>query len=31
MYARLIFKNMKRSVKDYLIYLVTITVCVTLF
>ena len=31
MYARLIFKNMKRSVKDYLIYLVTMTVCVTLF
>lgn len=31
MYARLIFKNVKRSVKDYLIYLVTMTVCVTLF
>ena len=31
MYARPIFKNVKRSVKDYLIYLVTMTVCVTLF
>lgn len=31
MYAKLIFKNAKRSVKDYLIYIVTMTICVTLF
>lgn len=31
MYAKLIFKNTKRSVKDYLIYIVTMTICVTLF
>lgn len=31
MYAKLIFKNARRSVKDYLIYLVTMTVCVMLF
>lgn len=31
MYAKLIFKNAKRSIKDYLIYLVTMTICVTLF
>lgn len=31
MYAKLVFKNAKRSVKDYLIYLVTMTLCVTLF
>ena len=31
MYAKLIFKNAKRSVKDYLIYIVTMTLCVTLF
>lgn len=28
MYAKLIFKNAKRSVKDYLIYIVTMTLCV---
>lgn len=31
MYAKLVFKNAKRSVKNYLIYIVTMTVCVTLF
>lgn len=31
MYAKLIFRNAKRSVKDYLIYIVTLTICVTLF
>lgn len=31
MYAKLVFKNARRSVKDYLIYIVTMTVCVTLF
>ena len=31
MYAKLIFRNAKRSVKDYLGYIVTMTICVTLF
>jgi len=31
MYAKLILRNAKRSVKDYLIYIVTMTICVTLF
>lgn len=31
MYAKLIFRNARRSVKDYLIYIVTLTICVTLF
>ena len=31
MYARLVIRNAKRSVKQYLIYLVTMTICVTLF
>ena len=31
MYAKLIFRNAKQSVKDYLIYIVTMTICVTLF
>lgn len=31
MYAKLIFRNIRRSVKDYFIYLVTLTICVTLF
>ncbi len=31
MYAKLVFRNAKRSVKDYLIYIVTLTICVTLF
>ncbi len=31
MYAKLIFRNAKRSVRDYLIYIVTMTICVTLF
>ena len=31
MYGKLIFRNVKRSVKDYLVYIVTMTICVTLF
>ncbi|MDE7310386.1 MAG: ABC transporter permease [Eubacterium sp.] len=31
MYAKLIFKNARRSIKEYLIYLVTMTICTTLF
>lgn len=31
MYAKLVFRNARRSAKDYLIYIVTMTVCVTLF
>lgn len=31
MYAKLILKNAGRSVRDYLIYIVTLTICVTLF
>ena len=31
MYAKLILRNAKRSSKDYLIYLITMTLCVTLF
>ena len=31
MSAKLIFQNAKRSAKDYLIYIVTLTICVTLF
>lgn len=31
MYAKLIFRNVRRSVRDYLIYIVTITLCVALF
>ena len=31
MYTKLIFRNAKRSVKDYLVYIVTMTLCVTLF
>ena len=31
MYAKLIFRNVKRSIKDYLIYIVTMTICVMLF
>lgn len=31
MYAKLVFRNAKRSIKDYLIYIVTLTICVTLF
>lgn len=31
MYAKLVLKNAKRSVKDYLVYIVTLTICVTLF
>lgn len=31
MYAKLVFRNVKRSAKDYLIYIITMTICVTLF
>ncbi|MDE6387275.1 MAG: ABC transporter permease [Lachnospiraceae bacterium] len=31
MYAKLVIRNAKRSVKEYLVYLVTMTICVTLF
>lgn len=31
MYAKLILRNMKRSAKDYLIYIVTLTICSMLF
>ena len=31
MYAKLVFRNAKRSVKGYLVYIVTMTICVTLF
>ncbi|MCM1090102.1 MAG: ABC transporter permease [Butyrivibrio sp.] len=31
MYAKLIFRNVKRSAKDYLVYVVTMTICVMLF
>lgn len=31
MYAKLVFKNARRSVKEYLVYLVTMTICVALF
>ena len=31
MYFKLIFRNAKRSIKDYLIYIITMTICVMLF
>ena len=31
MYAKLVLRNANRSVKDYLVYIVTLTICVTLF
>lgn len=31
MYGKLILKNARRSLRDYLIYIVTMTICVTLF
>lgn len=31
MYVKLVLRNVKRSIKDYLIYVVTMTICVTLF
>ena len=31
MYIKLIFKNAKRSARDYLVYIVTLTICATLF
>ena len=31
MYAKLILRSARRSVRDYLVYIVTLTLCVTLF
>ena len=31
MYAKIVLRNAKRSVNDYLVYIVTMTICVTLF
>ena len=31
MYAKLVLRNAKRSAKDYLVYVVTMTICVMLF
>ncbi|MEF2734560.1 MAG: ABC transporter permease, partial [Blautia sp.] len=31
MYIKLIWRNARRSFKDYLIYMVTLTLCVTMF
>ena len=31
MYAKFVFRNAKRSAKDYLVYVVTMTICVMLF
>lgn len=31
MYAKLVFRNARRSIQDYLIYILTMTICVTLF
>lgn len=31
LYFRMILRNAKRSARDYLIYFVTMTLCVTLF
>ena len=31
MYTKLIFRNAKRSVGQYLIYIVTLTICVSMF
>lgn len=31
MYGKLILRNAKRSIKDYLIYIITLTLCVTMF
>lgn len=31
MYAKLIFRNARRSAKDYLVYIVTMTICIMLF
>lgn len=31
MYFRLAFQNVKRSIKDYLIYIMTLTACISLF
>ena len=31
MYAKLVFRNAKRSEKDYLVYVITMTICVMLF
>lgn len=31
MYAKLVFPNARRSIQDYLVYILTMTICVTLF
>jgi len=31
MYAKLVLRNARRSIKDYLVYILTMTICVTLF
>ena len=31
MYAKLVLRNARRSIQDYLVYLLTMTICVTLF
>ena len=31
MYAKLVFGNAKQSVKDYLVYIVTMTICVLVY
>ena len=31
MYAKLVLRNAKRSIQDYLVYILTMTICVTLF
>jgi len=31
MYAKLVLRNAEKSIKDYLIYIITLTLCVTLF
>ena len=31
MYAKLVFRNARRSIQDYLVYILTMTICVTLF
>lgn len=31
MYAKLVFRNARRSIQEYLVYILTMTICVTLF
>ena len=30
MYAKLVLRNARRSIQDYLVYILTMTICVTL-